>query len=344
MKDSLGGILYVGKAKNLKNRVQSYFRSSANHSSKIQKLVRHLKDFDIILTDTEFEAFLLECKLIKQLKPPYNRQMKNPLSYCYIAIEPVGLHRKIEIKSHRVENDGKLYFGPFTKVKTVEKTLTDIKETFRILCSNPVGKGSACLNYSLGMCCGICLGDEKALEQYHMVLDKFIALLSRKDSRLMDEMIELMEQAAENFDFETAAKLRNRIEAVQFLLYKEKVIDFTSENNKVVVMEKLDEDRVKLFLIQGIEVVFSKIFLEENLQVDALKGAVLASFKRCETPRWLTRDEMDQAQIIYRYLNSNEGAFLVILDQWLFSDYHDELHLALEGFINKNFKANHIRH
>jgi excinuclease ABC subunit C len=340
MKDSLGGILYVGKAKNVKNRVQSYFRTSTNHSPKIQKLVKHLRDFDIILTDTEIEAFLLECKLIKQLKPPYNRQMKNPLSYCYIVIDRVSLNRKMEVSGSRNENDDRIYFGPFTKVKAVEKALIGLKETFQILCSNQAGKGSACLNYSLGKCCGICLGG-KALERYHEILDKFIALLDGTDDSLLEEMEMMMEQAAEDFDFETAAELRDKIDAVKFLLYREKVIDFTIENNKILVMEKLDGERIKVLLIQGTEVIYSQKFYMCKMDIEAIQSSIITSFRAGETRQTLSRDEMDAAQIIYRYLNSNKGSYLTILDHWLLPENHRELCLQIEDFINNNFPFKH---
>ena len=114
MKDSYGSIIYVGKSKNLKNRVSSYFQESSTHSNKVIKLVQHLKDFDIIQTDTEFEAFILECKLIKEIQPLYNRLMKNPQSYTYIRIVMDRSSQRIELANRMNEDDGNLYFGPYT--------------------------------------------------------------------------------------------------------------------------------------------------------------------------------------------------------------------------------------
>lgn len=102
MKDSLGRIIYVGKSKRLKKRVQSYFHNSNSHTSKTQKLVANIKDLDYILTDTEFEAFMLECKLIRELKPMYNRKMKNPLAYTYIAIQTNDNLRRIEVTNNPI--------------------------------------------------------------------------------------------------------------------------------------------------------------------------------------------------------------------------------------------------
>lgn len=134
MKDSQGQTLYVGKAKNLKNRVQSYFRNSTNHSPKIKKLVKHLRDFDYIQTDTEFEAFMLECQLIKSIKPLYNRMMKSPQSFIYISIGLIGNHRKIDIVFEPNENDGKVYLGPFTSRRNVERAIRALKDCFKLNC------------------------------------------------------------------------------------------------------------------------------------------------------------------------------------------------------------------
>ena len=109
MKESRGGIIYVGKANNLKRRVQSYFHNSKSHSPKVEKLVKHLTDFDYLITDTEFEAFMLECQLIKQLKPLYNKKMKNPLSYTYIVIQMDDEYPIMLPRSETQNSKSKLY-------------------------------------------------------------------------------------------------------------------------------------------------------------------------------------------------------------------------------------------
>ncbi len=219
MKDSQGQTLYVGKAKNLKNRVQSYFRNSTNHSPKIKKLVKHLRDFDYILTDTEFEAFMLECQLIKSIKPLYNRMMKSPQSFIYISISLTGNHRKIDIAFNPIENDGKVYFGPFTSRRNVERALRGLKDCFKLNCSNPNGLNSACLNYSLGSCLGRCLGGP-AEQQYNDIVDRFIGLLKGTDMSILEDMNQMMLNASEAFDFEAASAYRDHIQAVSSLLKK----------------------------------------------------------------------------------------------------------------------------
>jgi excinuclease ABC subunit C len=338
MKDSLGGIIYVGKAKNLKRRVQSYFQNSNGHSPKIKKLVQHLKDFDYILTDTEFEAFMLECKLIKQIKPPYNRKMKNPLSFAYLVVSRSEGNRRIEITTKRDDSDGNLYFGPFTNIKTVEEAIFGIKTCFKILCSNPLNTGTPCLNSSLGLCIGMCVGGP-AVDQYHLIMDRIIALLDGTDRSIIEEMTQMMQELAENFDFEKAAKYRDYIDAVTFLLNKEKVIEFTEENNNIVIIETLSDNMIKLFLIKRTAVLFSKIYAIENKDLDhlhtVLKELIISYFdsKISSFPTEVSREELDEAQIVYSYLKSNDCGSVIIPSKWLNSKSHVKLDKALNKLL-----------
>ncbi|OMF57016.1 DNA helicase UvrC [Paenibacillus sp. FSL R5-0490] len=335
MKDSQGQILYVGKAKNLKNRVQSYFRASNNHSPKIKKLVKHLRDFDYILTDTEFEAFMLECQLIKNIKPLYNRMMKSPQSFIYISISLTGNHRKIDIAFNPIENDGKVYFGPFTSRRNVERALRGLKDCFKLNCSNPNGSNSACLNYSLGSCLGRCLGGP-AEQQYNDILDRFIGFLKGTDMSILEDMNQMMLNASENFDFEAASAYRDHIQTVSSLLKKEKVIDFTEENHNIVAIERLTDSAIKLFLIKRTEILFSHSYAAAGSMEEIIKANILAYFKNDEANAAgdISRHEIDAAHIIYRYLHSGSCSYLLIPESWLESENHSTLDLALEDLLN----------
>lgn len=335
MKDSQGLVLYVGKAKNLKNRVQSYFRASNNHSPKIKKLVKHLRDFDYILTDTEFEAFMLECQLIKSFKPLYNRMMKSPQSFIYISISLTGNHRKMDIAFNPIENDGKIYFGPFTSRGNVERVLRGLKECFKLNCSNPNGKNSACLNYSLGSCLGRCLGGP-AEQQYNDILDRFIGFMNGTDMSILEDMNQMMLNASENFDFEAASAYRDHIQAVSSLLKKEKVIEFTEENHNIVAIERVTDSTIKLFLIKRTEILFSHRYAIAGSISEKIKANILAYFKNDETNPIgdISRHEIDAAHIIYRYLHSGSCSYLLIPENWLYPENHSTLDLALEDLLN----------
>ncbi len=246
MKDSHGSIIYVGKSKNLKNRVSSYFQHSSQHSNKVVKLVHHLKDFDIIHTDTEFEAFMLECKLIKEIQPLYNRLMKNPRSYTYIKIKMDKSCHRIELANEIVEGDHHLYFGPFTSKGITEKAIQGLKEMYKLECNQSTSSNRPCLNYSIGLCMGMCF-DSTALEQYHQTINRAIGLLEGTDQSILEEMERMMVVASDEFDFEGAAKIRDRIETLQSLLKKEKIIRFTEENKNIVMVESHWGQQVEVF-------------------------------------------------------------------------------------------------
>jgi excinuclease ABC subunit C len=335
MKDSSGSIIYVGKSKNLKNRVSSYFHSSKSHSPKVVKLVKNIKTFEYILTDTEFEAFMLECKLIKELKPLYNRLMKNPLSYAYIKIKINEKYPSIDFCNERVESDGNLYFGPYTNKNTVERAVQGIKENCKLLCSSTSRSNSSCLNYSLGLCIGLCMRNV-AKEQYDSIIDSIINLLNGTDRRILDEMERKMKLAAEKLDFETAVKYRDYISAVSYLLSREKVIEFTEENKNIVFLETLQDKNVKFFFIKGNKVLFNNMYKLDGLDAKQLKTAILISFKNKELSSDLKvdRNGIDEAQIIYSYLKNSNCKYVILPDKWLNKDNSIALEKALAKLLN----------
>ncbi|MFJ5758476.1 GIY-YIG nuclease family protein [Neobacillus sp. NPDC093182] len=334
MKDSRGSIIYVGKAKNLKRRVQSYFQQSKAHPQKIIKLVSNIRDFDILLTDTEFEAFMLECKLIRDVKPLFNKMMKSPQSYTYIAIDKDRTYPDIAVTNHRDEQDGRLYFGPFPSKARVETAIISIKEAFRILCSNPKRQNSLCLNHSMGLCIGMC-GGGSALQEYHAIMEDIIALLNGENRIILDNMKRKMAEAAADFDFEAAAQYRDRIAAIQFLLRKEKVIGFTEGNKNIVVLENLSEDTFKIFLIKRSEILFSKIVTIDSADVNQLSKLISTTFINTSFPAGshIKRDEIDEAQIIYNYLKSSHCRYKTIPDKWIRNHLDKNIENAVTSLI-----------
>jgi excinuclease ABC subunit C len=334
MKDANGIIIYVGKAKNLKNRVRTYFQNAKAHSQKVNKLKANIKDFEYLLTDTEFEAFILECKLIKEVKPFYNRRMKNPLSYTYLVIHMDENPRRIEITNNPEEKNGALYFGPYTSLRTVENAILGIKKTYKILCSNPTTKNTACLNHALGLCIGMCTGGA-ALEQYNQIIDKIIELLTSRDSSILEDLEQRMVASAEKFDFEAAANYRDYIDSINFLLNKEKVIEFTEDNKNIVFIERLQEQFVKLFLIKRNKIIFSEKFNIECITIEALSTIIRtnfigpSSYPACE----VSRDEIDEAQIIYSYLKNSHNHYLEIPEDWLQERPEISLNKELNKFL-----------
>jgi excinuclease ABC subunit C len=319
MKDQTGTIIYIGKAKSLKKRVQSYFHKSAAHPQKIRKLVANIHDFDYILTDTEFEAFLLECQLIKELKPLFNKKMKSHLAYSYIQIDMEGPYRKISITQNRTDKDGVMYFGPYTSQIYVKKSIEDMKEYFKINCLQPL-KGSPCLNYFIGQCNGLCLGGI-AVKQYNEVVDTIISLLKGDDSGIIEGLREKMQHAASEYQYEAASKFRNYIKSFSVLLYKETVVQFTEDSQNIVAIERLMENTMKLFFIKGHKVIFSKKYTLEMIEqhLEEIRTSIMTSYQEYAMGKSLIigKAEIDEAQIIYSYLSGSNSRFTVIPDDWL---------------------------
>jgi excinuclease ABC subunit C len=335
MKDSRAQIIYVGKAKNLKNRVRSYFQNSQAHSQKINKLKASLKDFDYILTDTEFEAFMLECQLIREIKPIFNRMMKSPQAYIYIGIQMDDGYQRIEICSNP-DKPNSLYFGPYTSKHTVERALQAIKDFYKISCSTPSNKNTPCLNYSLGLCIGMCLGGA-ALDQYNDSINKIIGLLEGKDTSLLEIFERRMIEASETFEFEEAVKYRDILETIHSLLNKEKVIEFTESDKNMVVIESLTDKTFKLFLIKKNKILFSEKYQWSEVETlrEAIKTTVLTTFKtkKGTSAKKINKDEIDAAQIIYSYLKGSNSRYINISEQMLDLVYTTDLDAELMKFL-----------
>ncbi|MBU5486000.1 GIY-YIG nuclease family protein [Clostridium sp. MSJ-11] len=324
MKDSLNNVIYVGKSKNLKNRVSSYFQNSKSHTPKVVKLVKNLKDFDYITTDTEFEAFILECKLIKEIKPLYNKLMKSPKSYCYIRIKFKEKHPYIELSSEYSKDDDGVYFGPYTNKNTVERAIQGIKEYFKILCTNNSQKDSYCLNYSLGLCIGMCL-DKTSKEKYFDIFNKVVNLFNGTDKSIIERMEFNMNSSSEKFDFEKAIKYRDYLTSINYIIDKVKVVEYTEENKNIALLEYLNDDMIKFFLIKGNKIFFNEKYILKDFDVEKLKhilkNNILLYFndKSLNDSIEVGRDEIDESQIIYTYLESksNDCRYVIISEKWL---------------------------
>lgn len=323
MKDSLDTIIYVGKSKNLRSRVGSYFINSKAHSSKVIKLVKNLKDFDYILTDTEFEALLLECKLIKEIKPIYNRQMKSPKGYCYIKINMDEKYPSIEVCNEPNASNGKLYFGPYTSKGTVGKAIYGMKEHSKILCTNSSKKASGCLKYSMDLCIGMCTG-KLSSEYYLHLVERIIKLINGTDLTILEEMEHEMNRASENFDFEGAAKYRDYIKAVKYLISTAKIIKFIEDNKNIALVESLGNKEIKFFLIRYNKLIFSERYKLNDFNIDdircKIKSNIVASLgKVLKEAVNIGKDEIDEVHIIYNYLKSKESTckYISIPEQWI---------------------------
>ncbi len=225
MKNDKGKIIYVGKAKALKNRVSQYFGSQNNHSVKVRKMVENVNDFDYIITDSEFEALVLECSLIKQYSPKYNILLKDDKGYSYIKITR-GEWPKISAVKQK-SDDSARYIGPYTSSFSVTSSVDEALKIFMLPHCNKsfpkeIGKSRPCLNYFIKQCSAPCAGKISCAD-YNEAVDSAVKFLQGDSGKVVSELTAEMETAAENLEFERAAKLRDRIAAIKKINEKQKV-------------------------------------------------------------------------------------------------------------------------
>ncbi len=226
MKDKSGRIIYVGKAKALKNRVSTYFGSQNNHTVKVRKMVENVADFDYIMTDSEFEALVLECSLIKQHSPKYNILLKDDKGYHYIKITDSEWKTISAVKQKL--DDGARYIGPYTGAFAVSNTVDEAKKIFRLpQCSKvfprDCGKSRPCLNFHISQCSAPCAG-KVTVQMHNEAVEQAISFIVNGSDAVIKDLEEKMEAAAESLEFEKAAKLRDKINAIRKIGEKQKVV------------------------------------------------------------------------------------------------------------------------
>ena len=236
MRDQSGKIIYVGKAKALRNRVSSYFRSLDKHTDKVFSMVMNVWNFDTIICDSEFEALVLECSLIKQHNPKYNILLKDDKGYHYIQIWPKEWSRITAQKSKPQE--GARVIGPYTSSYAVTQTVDEVNRIFCLpTCTRKfpqeLGKGRPCLNHHIHLCMGVCTG-KISLEEYQETVEQAIDFINGGSAETMKKLKEQMESAAENLEFEKAARCRDRINAIQKINEHQKVVFTKTEDMDAV--------------------------------------------------------------------------------------------------------------
>ena len=263
MKNSLGEVIYVGKAKILKNRVKSYFQNSKNHSEKVRVMVKNIAEFEYIVTDSEMEALILECNLIKKYSPKYNILLKDDKFYPFIKITIKDDFPRVFV-TRNFAKDGSKYFGPYTNGAAVYETINLIYKIFPLrTCKLSIKEnGEAvrpCLNYHIKKCLGPC-GGHIGKEEYGKMISDIIDILSGKETYVTKMLKTEMENAAENLEFEKAASLRDKILAIEAIVEKQKIFK-TMEG---------DEDFINIeFILRGFIHI---IFLTSLLLLDKLDG------------------------------------------------------------------------
>lgn len=243
MHDKTGKIIYIGKAKALKNRVSQYFGSEKNHDNKVRQMVAHVDWFEYILTDSEFEALVLECSLIKQHTPKYNILLKDDKGYSYIRVTKGPWARISEAK--QTANDGAEYIGPYVSGWSVKQSVDEVQRIFHLpTCSRrfpqDIGKGRPCLNYYIKQCCAPCRG-KITEEEYGEAVHDALEFLRGGSAESERELTRRMEEAAENLEFERAARLRDRLAAIRKMSERQKVVASKQPEQDVIALTQSSE-------------------------------------------------------------------------------------------------------
>lgn len=314
MKNADGEIIYIGKAKALKNRVSQYFGSQNRHPIKVRKMVENVDRFDYIVTGSEFEALVLECSLIKQHSPKYNILLKDDKGYSYIRISE-GEYRKISAVFNK-KDDGSEYIGPYLSSYSVRQSVDAANKIFKLPQCNKVfprdfGKSRPCLNYYISQCCGLCTGKIKKSD-YDEAVDGAIAFLKGDSRDIIADLRAKMEKAAEELDFEQATKLRDRINSIERIKEKQKVVYKSVEEQDVFATADIDGSVCLAVLRFSNGRLFDSehFFFDDPGDKEGMRSDFITSYysMRDNIPKRVTVDgEVADRELLEQWLSEKKG-------------------------------------
>ena len=319
MKDKDGKIIYIGKAKALKNRVSQYFGSQENHLTKVRRMVENVEDFDYILTDSEFEALVLECSLIKQNMPKYNILLKDGKGFSYIKITKGW--RNIYAVLQKDDNNAD-YLGPYTAGFSVTKAVEQAKKIYKLPTCNKafprdIGKERPCLNYHLGICCAPCSG-KISLGEYLKNVDGALDFLKYGGKETIRRLTAEMEDAADNLEFERAAKIRDTIKSIEKVGNSQKVVFSTYKEQDVFALCAMDGRACFAVLrFENNALADSEhFFTDESESLSVMRAQLLVSYysmNRTVPPRIEIDGEVEDKESLEKWLSEKRGTSVTIV-------------------------------
>ncbi len=315
MKDEHGKVIYVGKAINLRNRVRSYFHAPYGQDAKVWRLVERVRDIEFIITESELEALVLECNLIKKYKPHFNVRLKDDKRYPYIKVTWQEPFPKVYV-TRRMENDGARYFGPFTAVWAVHETLDTLRKIFPYLtCDREItGKDQrACLYYDIGLCIAPCIG-ATTRDEYRAMIDRLCKFLQGKTNEVTESLRARLDEAVSQMEFERAARYRDQLQAIARITEHQKVVSPLMIDQDVIAFARDDGDAcVQVFFVRGGKLLGREYFVLEGTEGENA-DQVLASFVKqfydeaaYVPPEILLPENIDEAKVIEEWLNRQRG-------------------------------------
>jgi excinuclease ABC subunit C len=366
MRNHLGEVIYVGKAKILKNRVRQYFQTSKNHSEKVKAMVKNIAEFEYIVTDSEIEALILECNLIKKYSPRYNILLKDDKHYPFIKVTINEEFPRVFV-TRNIANDGAKYYGPYTDSAAVYSTMELIKKVFPLrTCKRVIKEGGPytrpCLNYHIGLCKAPCAGFISK-EEYGIIIKDTVELLTGKDKSIKDGLRREMESAAESLEFEKAGVLRDKILAIDKINEKQKIVIGNCENEDFINVYVDEKDVcLQIFFLRDGKIVGREHFILNDEADEAGNELIEEFIKRfyggtAFIPKTIYVPFINEVEILQQWLSSKKDSKVLIkvpqkgekkktlemvgnnakitLEQFKLKDKHDkEIHkIALEELV-----------
>lgn len=319
-RDAKAEVLYVGKALVLKNRVRSYFQESTRHGLRIARMVSRVADIEWIVVDSEVEALVLECNLIKQYRPPFNVRLRDDKSYPYIKITNEKFPRVLFTR--KVLKDGAKYFGPYTSAFGVRDTLQLLHKIFPLIPCGKSWKGyreqSPCLYHHLGRCLAPCAGIADSTE-YKAIIEKVARFLDGKEDSIVKDLKRDMAEAAEHLDFEKAAKIRDQLQAIEQLMERQKVLSGDRTDQDVIAVVKDDRGAaIQMLYIRAGKLIGQRQFMLDGA-AEAAPGEAVEQFVKQyyanapEVPREvLLPVEIEERNIVQSWLRQRRGAAVTV--------------------------------
>lgn len=314
MHDKYDTIIYVGKAVSLKNRVRQYFQSSRNHSSKIKKMVSHIAYFEYIITDSELEALVLECNLIKEHRPKYNTMLKDDKTYPFIKVTVGEAYPRVMFSRNMKHGTGR-YFGPYTSAGAVKDTIELLCKLYKIrTCSRSLpkdeGKQRPCLNYHIGQCSAPCQG-YISQEEYRKSIDSVLEFLNGNYSKIIKQLTEAMTECAVKLEYEEAARYRDLINSVKQVAQKQKITADDETDRDVVACASDGTDAVvQIFFIRSGKLLGRDHFHMSVVEGDTRKEIISEFLKQYYggTPYIpnvvMLQEEIEDSRIISEWLSA----------------------------------------
>ena len=355
MRNKDNKVIYVGKAKILKNRVRQYFRKNSNHTPKVLAMVSQIASFEYIITDSEREALVLECNLIKKYRPKYNILLKDDKQYPYIKISINEAYPRISVV-RKIADDGAKYYGPYMGRGSIKNTLDIVERLFKPpTCKRrfpqDIKKGRPCLNYHINNCFAPCTG-KISKEEYRRVFFEICSFLEGKHNDLIKDLTSEMMTASDNMQYEKAAMCRDKIKSIKEISEKQKIVNTSKTNDVDVIALAQEEDiaYIEVFFIRSGRVIGREHYRIENVK-DAESGETITDFIKqfydgCDfiPDEIITEYEINDTELISDWLKKVKGKTVRIVSP----KRGDKLKLVSMVKINaqkalSNYKLNRLK-